>query len=157
MSHSRVETADDMAVDEAGVAPPSNEWMEAAQRAADTDGILENGPALCFAEGSRTPVWLTMRKEYGRSFEPCAGSQLVHATAVASASGTAAIGEVVCIGVLCDFAFGPLRRLRLEAQSGQRAATKFCAGHHALSLISHHTFVFQQTCSVALVQLISRV
>ena len=41
---------------------------------------------------------------------------------VASASGTAAIGEVVCIGVLCDFAFGPLRRLRLEAQSGQRAA-----------------------------------
>ena len=46
---------------------------------------------------------------------------------VASASGTAAIGEVVCIGVLCDFAFGPLRRLRLEAQSGQRAATKFCA------------------------------
>ena len=59
-----------------------------------------------------------MRKEYGRSFEPCAGSQLVHATAVASASGTAAIGEVVCIGVLCDFAFGPLRRLRLEAQSG---------------------------------------
>ena len=34
-----------MDVDEAGVAPPTNEWMEAAQRAADTDGILENGPA----------------------------------------------------------------------------------------------------------------
>ena len=57
-----------------------------------------------------------MRKEYGRSFEPCAGSQR-HATAVASASGTAAIGEVVCIGVLCDFAFGPLRRLRAPRTS----------------------------------------
>ena len=34
-----------MDVDEAGVASPTNEWMEAAQRAADTDGILENGPA----------------------------------------------------------------------------------------------------------------
>ena len=43
--------ADDMhmAVDEAGVgvpvAPPSNEWMEAARMAADTDGILENASA----------------------------------------------------------------------------------------------------------------
>ena len=45
MSHSRVEDADDMAVDEAGVAPPSNEWMEAARKAADTDGILENASA----------------------------------------------------------------------------------------------------------------
>ena len=34
-----------MDVDEAGVAPPTNEWMEAAQRAVDTDGILENGSA----------------------------------------------------------------------------------------------------------------
>ena len=34
-----------MDVDEAGVALPTSEWMEAAQRAADTDGILENGPA----------------------------------------------------------------------------------------------------------------
>ena len=41
MSHSRVEAADDMAVDEAGVAPPSNEWMEAARMAADakTSGV----------------------------------------------------------------------------------------------------------------------
>ena len=45
MSHSRVEAADDMAVDESGVAPPSNEWMEAARMAADTDGILENASA----------------------------------------------------------------------------------------------------------------
>ena len=35
----------DVVVDEAGVATPTNEWMEAAQRAVDTDGILENGPA----------------------------------------------------------------------------------------------------------------
>ena len=34
-----------MDVDEAEVAPPSSEWKEAAQKAADTDGILENGPA----------------------------------------------------------------------------------------------------------------
>ena len=34
-----------MDVDETEVALPTNEWMEAAQRAADTDGILENGPA----------------------------------------------------------------------------------------------------------------
>ena len=34
-----------MDVDEAGVATPTNEWMEAAQRAVDTDGILENGSA----------------------------------------------------------------------------------------------------------------
>ena len=45
MSASRVGSAEGMDVDEAGVAPPTNEWMEAAQRAADTDGILENGPA----------------------------------------------------------------------------------------------------------------
>ena len=45
MSASRVGSAEGMDVDEAGVAPPSNEWMEAAQRAVDTDGILENGPA----------------------------------------------------------------------------------------------------------------
>ena len=34
-----------MDVDETEVAPPSSEWMEAARKAADTDGILENGPA----------------------------------------------------------------------------------------------------------------
>ena len=34
-----------MDVEEAGVATPTNEWMEAAQRAVDTDGILENGSA----------------------------------------------------------------------------------------------------------------
>ena len=34
-----------MDVDETEVALPTSEWMEAAQRAADTDGILENGPA----------------------------------------------------------------------------------------------------------------
>ncbi len=45
MSHSRVETGDDMAVDEAGVALPTPEWMEAARKAADTDGILENASA----------------------------------------------------------------------------------------------------------------
>ena len=45
MSASRVGGADGMDVDEAEVALPTNEWMEAAQRAADTDGILENGPA----------------------------------------------------------------------------------------------------------------
>ena len=45
MSHSRVETGDDMAVDETGVALPTPEWMEAARKAADTDGILENASA----------------------------------------------------------------------------------------------------------------
>ena len=45
MSHSRVEAADDMAVDESGVALPTPEWMEAARMAADTDGILENASA----------------------------------------------------------------------------------------------------------------
>ena len=34
-----------MAVDEAGGVAPSREWMQAAQRAVDTDGILENAPA----------------------------------------------------------------------------------------------------------------
>ena len=34
-----------MDVDEAGIPTPTNEWMEAAQRAVDTDGILENGSA----------------------------------------------------------------------------------------------------------------
>ena len=45
MSASRIGGAEGMDVDEAGVATPTNEWMEAAQRAVDTDGILENGSA----------------------------------------------------------------------------------------------------------------
>ena len=45
MSASRVETDDDMVVDDSGVAPPTSEWMQAAQRAADINGILENEPA----------------------------------------------------------------------------------------------------------------
>ena len=45
MSASRVGNADGMDVDDSGIAPPRNEWMKAAQRAADTDGILENAPA----------------------------------------------------------------------------------------------------------------
>ena len=61
----------------------------------------------------------------GGPFDPLRRPQLVHATAVARASGTASSGEVLCIGTLSDFALGPLRRLRVEAQSGQRAATMF--------------------------------
>ena len=38
-------TDDAMVVDEARVDPPTNEWLEAAQRATDTDGILENASA----------------------------------------------------------------------------------------------------------------
>ena len=45
MSAPRIGGAEGMDVDEAGVATPTNEWMEAAQRAVDTDGILENGSA----------------------------------------------------------------------------------------------------------------
>ena len=45
MSAPRVVSAEGMDVDEAGVATPTNEWMQAAQRAVDTDGILENGSA----------------------------------------------------------------------------------------------------------------
>ena len=45
MSASRVENSDDMAVDDSGVAPPTAEWLQAAQRAAETDGILENTSA----------------------------------------------------------------------------------------------------------------
>ena len=57
-----------MDVDEAGVASPTNEWMEAAQRAADTDGILENGPAkrqkVCTAENKM----LLLAIRYSNSF-----------------------------------------------------------------------------------------
>ena len=45
MSASRVVSAEGMDVDEAGVALPTPEWMEAARKAADTDGILENASA----------------------------------------------------------------------------------------------------------------
>ena len=45
MSASRVGSAEGMDVDEAGVALPTPEWMEAARKAADTDGILENASA----------------------------------------------------------------------------------------------------------------
>ena len=45
MSASRIGGAEGMDVDDAGIATPTNEWMEAAQRAVDTDGILENGSA----------------------------------------------------------------------------------------------------------------
>ena len=45
MSAPRIGGAEGMDVDEAGVPTPTNEWMEAAQRAVDTDGILENGSA----------------------------------------------------------------------------------------------------------------
>ncbi len=45
MSASRVESAEGMDVDDAGVALPTPEWMEAARKAADTDGILENASA----------------------------------------------------------------------------------------------------------------
>ena len=34
-----------MAVDEAGGVAPSREWMQAAQRALETDGILDGSPA----------------------------------------------------------------------------------------------------------------
>ena len=45
MSASRIGGAEGMDVEETEVALPTREWMEAAQKAADTDGILENGPA----------------------------------------------------------------------------------------------------------------
>ena len=45
MSASRVVSAEGMDVEEAGVALPTPEWMEAARKAADTDGILENASA----------------------------------------------------------------------------------------------------------------
>ena len=45
MSTSRVAGADDMAVDEAGGVAPSPEWMEAAQKALENDGILETASA----------------------------------------------------------------------------------------------------------------
>ena len=45
MSASRIGGAEGMDVDETEVALPTSEWMEAAQRAADTDGILENSSA----------------------------------------------------------------------------------------------------------------
>ena len=38
MSASRVESAEGMDVDDAGVALPTPEWMEAARKAADSDG-----------------------------------------------------------------------------------------------------------------------
>ena len=38
MSASRVEGADDMAVDDSGVDPPTNEWLQRAQRATETLG-----------------------------------------------------------------------------------------------------------------------
>ena len=34
-----------MAVDEAGGVPPTREWMQAAQRALETDGILDGSPS----------------------------------------------------------------------------------------------------------------
>ena len=45
MSTSRVAEADAMAVDEAGGVPPTREWMQAAQRALETDGILDGSPS----------------------------------------------------------------------------------------------------------------
>ena len=45
MSAPRIGGAEGMDVDEAGDPTPTNEWMEAAQRAVDTDGILENASA----------------------------------------------------------------------------------------------------------------
>ena len=45
MSTSRVAEADAMAVDEAGGVAPSREWMQAAQRALETDGILDGSPS----------------------------------------------------------------------------------------------------------------
>ena len=36
MSASRVEGADDMVVDGSGVDPPTNKWLQRAQRAAET-------------------------------------------------------------------------------------------------------------------------
>ena len=45
MSAPRIGGAEGMDVDEAGDPTPTKEWMEAAQRAVDTDGILENNSA----------------------------------------------------------------------------------------------------------------
>ena len=45
MSTSRVAEADAMAVYEAGGVAPSREWMQAAQRALETDGILDGSPS----------------------------------------------------------------------------------------------------------------
>ena len=45
MSASRIGGAEGMDVEETEVALPTREWMEAAQKAADTDGILENSSA----------------------------------------------------------------------------------------------------------------
>ena len=61
MSASRVENSDDMAVDDSGVAPPTAEWLQAAQRAAETDGILENTSAkrqkVCKSCHTLTGLW----------------------------------------------------------------------------------------------------
>ena len=45
MSAFRVGSSDDMAVDGEGIDPPTDEWMQRAQMAAETDGIIENAPA----------------------------------------------------------------------------------------------------------------
>ena len=37
--------SDDMAVDGEGIDPPTDEWMQRARMAAETDGIIENAPA----------------------------------------------------------------------------------------------------------------
>ena len=45
MSAFRVGSSDDMAVDGEGIDPPTDEWMQRARMAAETDGIIENAPA----------------------------------------------------------------------------------------------------------------
>ena len=65
MSQSRVGTDDAMVVDEARVDPPTNKWLEAAQRATDTDGILEN------ASVKRQKVCISMAFHATRSQKPC--------------------------------------------------------------------------------------
>ena len=70
MSTSRVAGADDMAVDEAGGVAPSPEWMEAAQKALENDGILETASAkrqkvricICSRGFSPSPSLLCVRE-----------------------------------------------------------------------------------------------
>ena len=81
-----------MAVDEAGGVPPTREWMQAAQRALETDGILDGSPSkrhkvcicICTLMSQHTctpkllgeslskdvPVRLRVSREYVRQARP---------------------------------------------------------------------------------------
>ena len=67
-----------MAVDDSGVAPPTAEWLQAAQRAAETDGILENTSTKRQKVRNASCTLILMSLQIGKPCTQTSRTRVVH-------------------------------------------------------------------------------